>query len=156
MMCNGTSENLALTSLNSGPASSRPAIADLAHDSVELGSTQVQIAHPPMHNFSSGMKACSLTRKSLPSGHDPMGGYRFSLGTNAKRLPGDHAQTKRWSGRRFEEKSSRCSMIRKRGTGFPKRSCSNKKTERENDSKKSHPAREPLPFRSNRNGALDS
>ncbi len=28
----------------------------------------------------------------MPSGHDPMGGYRFSLGTNAKRLPGDHAQ----------------------------------------------------------------
>jgi hypothetical protein len=31
----------------------------------------------------------------MPSGHDPMGGYLFSLGTNAKRLPGDHAQTKR-------------------------------------------------------------
>jgi hypothetical protein len=37
----------------------------------------------------------SMIRKSMPSGHDPMGGYRFSLGTNAKRLPGDHAQTKR-------------------------------------------------------------
>jgi hypothetical protein len=24
-------------------------------------------------------------------------GYRFSLATNAKRLRGDHAQTKRWS-----------------------------------------------------------
>ena len=35
-------------------------------------------------------------------------GYRFSLGTNAKRLPGDHAQTKR--------------------------------LERDDDSKKSHPA----------------
>jgi hypothetical protein len=23
----------------------------------------------------------------MPSGHDPMGGNRFSLGTNAKRLP---------------------------------------------------------------------
>src|SRR5216683_7004977 len=31
-----------------------------------------------------------MIRKSMPSGHDPMGGYRFSLGTNAKRLPGDH------------------------------------------------------------------
>jgi hypothetical protein len=28
-----------------------------------------------------------MIRKSRPSGHDPMGGYRFSLGTNAKRLP---------------------------------------------------------------------
>ena len=36
----------------------------------------------------------SMIRKSMPSGHDPMGGYRFSRGTNAKRLPGDHAQTK--------------------------------------------------------------
>ena len=27
--------------------------------------------------------------------HDPQVRYRFSLGTNAKRLPGDHAQTKR-------------------------------------------------------------
>ena len=35
----------------------------------------------------------SLIRKSVPSGHD-MGGRRFSLGTNAKRSPGDHAQTK--------------------------------------------------------------
>src|SRR6266436_6921887 len=25
-----------------------------------------------------------MIRKSMPSGHDPMGGYRFSLGTNAK------------------------------------------------------------------------
>src|ERR1700704_1776574 len=50
----------------------------------------------------------SMIRKSMPSGHDPMGGYRFSLGTNAKRLPGDHAQTKN--------------------------------IERDDDSKKSHPA----------------
>src|SRR6266849_10430556 len=48
-----------------------------------------------------------MIRKSMPSGHDPMGGYRFSLGTNAKRLPRDHAQ---------------------------------KKIERDDDSKKSHPA----------------
>jgi hypothetical protein len=40
--------------------------------------------------------------------HDPEGAYRFSLGTNAKRLP--------------------------------RRSCSNKKIERDDDSKKSHPA----------------
>src|SRR5258705_9107933 len=50
----------------------------------------------------------SMIRKSMPSGHDPMGGYRFSLGTNAKRLP--------------------------------ERSCSNKKIERDDNSKKSHPA----------------
>src|SRR5882757_10205476 len=36
-----------------------------------------------------------MIRKSMPSGYDPMGGYRFSLATNAKRLRGDHAQTKR-------------------------------------------------------------
>ena len=36
----------------------------------------------------------SMIRKSMPSGHDPMGGYRLSLATNAKRLHGDHAQTK--------------------------------------------------------------
>src|SRR6267378_1672028 len=42
-----------------------------------------------------------MIRKSMPSGHDPMGGYRFSLATNAKRLRGDHAQTKRWSGMRL-------------------------------------------------------
>jgi hypothetical protein len=41
-----------------------------------------------------------MIRKSMPSGHDPMGGYRF----------------------------------------FRKRSCSNKKMERDDDSKKSHPA----------------
>jgi len=35
-----------------------------------------------------------MIRKSMPSGYDPMGGYRFSLATNAKRLRGDHAQTK--------------------------------------------------------------
>src|SRR5882762_3320520 len=40
-----------------------------------------------------------MIRKSMPSGHDPMGGYRFS-----------------------------------------ERSCSNKKIERDDDSKKSHPA----------------
>jgi hypothetical protein len=49
-----------------------------------------------------------MIRKSMPSGHDPMGGDRFSLGTNAKRLPGDHAQIK--------------------------------EIERDDDSKKSHPA----------------
>jgi len=36
--------------------------------------------------------------KSMPSGFDPMGGNRFSLGTNAKRLPGDHAQEKTATG----------------------------------------------------------
>src|SRR6266850_4644184 len=35
-----------------------------------------------------------MIRKSMPAGHDPMGGYRFSLATNAKRLRGDHAQKK--------------------------------------------------------------
>ena len=35
--------------------------------------------------------AWSMIRKSMPSGHDPMGGYRFPLGTNTKRLPGDGA-----------------------------------------------------------------
>src|SRR6266581_8834452 len=49
-----------------------------------------------------------MIRKSMPSGHDPMGGYRFFLGTNAKRLPGGHAQQK--------------------------------DIERDDDSKKSHPA----------------
>jgi len=34
-----------------------------------------------------------MIRKSMPSGYDPMGGRRFSLATNAKRLRGDHAQT---------------------------------------------------------------
>src|SRR5258705_6720498 len=47
-------------------------------------------------------------------------------------------------------------MIRKSGTGFPKRSCSNNKLERDDDSKKSHPAlgpaveqraRDRIPFR---------
>src|SRR5437868_12431956 len=33
-------------------------------------------------------------------------------------------------------------MIRKSGTGFPKRSCSNKRIERDDDSKKSHHALE--------------
>src|SRR5438309_9824378 len=51
-------------------------------------------------------------------------------------------------------------MSRKSGTGFPsrqtrnafaRRSCSNKKIERDDDSKKSHHALE-LPFRFNRNG----
>jgi hypothetical protein len=32
------------------------------------------------------------------------------------------------------------------GTGFPKRSCSNKELERDDDSKKSHPAPVELPF----------
>jgi hypothetical protein len=39
----------------------------------------------------------SMIRKSMPSGHDPMGGHRFSLARNAKRLRGDHTQTKRSS-----------------------------------------------------------
>ena len=46
----------------------------------------------------------SMIRKSMPSGHDPMGGHRFSLATNAKRLRGDHAQTKRWSGMTIRRK----------------------------------------------------
>src|SRR5882672_9342793 len=70
MMCNCTSENLAPTSLNSGPASSRPAVADVAHDSVELGSTQVQIAHPPMRNFSAG-------NQSLPAAAADHGANRL-------------------------------------------------------------------------------
>src|SRR6266850_2530637 len=45
-----------------------------------------------------------MIRKSMPLGHDPMGGYRFSLGTNAKRLPGDHAPTKSWSGMTIRRK----------------------------------------------------
>src|SRR5882724_7587943 len=32
-----------------------------------------------------------MIRKSMPSGYDPMGGHRFSLATNAKRLRGDYA-----------------------------------------------------------------
>jgi hypothetical protein len=28
----------------------------------------------------------SMIRKSTPSGYDPMGGYRFSLATNAERV----------------------------------------------------------------------
>jgi hypothetical protein len=44
----------------------------------------------------------------MPSGHDPMGGYRFSL--------------------------------RDEREAFARRSCSNKKMERHDDSKKSHPA----------------
>ena len=28
----------------------------------------------------------SMIRKSMPSGHDPMGGNRFSLATNAERV----------------------------------------------------------------------
>jgi hypothetical protein len=50
------------------------------------------------------MAAWSMIRKSMPSGHDPMGGYRFSLGTNAKRLPKGHAQTKRQSGMTIRRK----------------------------------------------------
>jgi methylmalonyl-CoA/ethylmalonyl-CoA epimerase len=34
----------------------------------------------------------STIRKSMPSGYDPMGGYQFSLATNASRLRGDRAQ----------------------------------------------------------------
>jgi len=45
-----------------------------------------------------------MIRKSMPLGHDPMGGYRFSLATNAKRLPGDHAPTKSWSGMTIRRK----------------------------------------------------
>src|SRR5712671_5258093 len=49
-----------------------------------------------------------MIRKSMPSGHDPMGGYRFSLATKRE--------------------------------AFARRSCSNEKIERDDDSKKSHPA----------------
>jgi hypothetical protein len=35
-----------------------------------------------------------MIRKTMPSGYDRMGGGRFSLATNAKRLRGDHAQNK--------------------------------------------------------------
>src|SRR5712664_3464832 len=65
MMCNGTSENLAPTSLNSGPASSRPAVADVAHDSVELGSTQVQwrIANAQFLIGECGPRASSVSKR---------------------------------------------------------------------------------------------
>ncbi len=36
-----------------------------------------------------------MIRKKHALGYDPMGGNRFSLGTNAKRLPGHYAPTKR-------------------------------------------------------------
>src|SRR6266567_7740082 len=42
--------------------------------------------------------------KSMPSGHDPTGGCRFPLVTNAKRLPGDHAQTRNQSGMTIRRK----------------------------------------------------
>jgi hypothetical protein len=51
-----------------------------------------------------------MIRKSMPLGHDPMGGYRF--------FPRDKREA------------------------FARRSCSNKKIERDDDSKKSHPALE--------------
>src|SRR5712675_69757 len=90
-----------------------------------------------------------MIRKSMPSGHDPMGGYRFSLGTNAKRLPGDHAQTKRWSGMTIRGKVIPLQhdpekwvpvFPRDKRKAFARRSCSNKKMERDDDSRKSHPA----------------
>ena len=51
--------------------------------------------------------------RKKPAPHLMRGGFRFSLGTNARRLPGDHAPTR--------------------------------KIERDDDSKKSHPALAPLP-----------
>jgi len=47
----------------------------------------------------------------MPSGHDPMGGYRFSLTTNAKRLRGDHAQTKSESLTAHASRRSRRSLL---------------------------------------------
>src|SRR6266403_4734245 len=52
-----------------------------------------------------------MIRKSMPSGHDPMGGYRFSLTTNAKRLRGDHAQTKSESLTAHASRRSRRSLL---------------------------------------------
>ena len=51
---------------------------------------------PPPRSVSA--KRESMIRKSMRLGHDAMGGYRFSLAANAKRLRGDYAQTKGWSG----------------------------------------------------------
>ena len=36
-----------------------------------------------------------MMQRSFALEHDPESGYRFSLATNATRLRGDHAQTKR-------------------------------------------------------------
>jgi hypothetical protein len=44
----------------------------------------------------------SMIRKSLPSGFDPMGGIRFSEKHALGLDPGDHAQTKSWSGMPIE------------------------------------------------------
>ena len=49
----------------------------------------------------------STIRKSMPSGHDPMGGHRFSLATNAKRLRAEIIlKQEDRAGRRIEENSS--------------------------------------------------
>jgi len=40
-----------------------------------------------------------MIRKSMPSGYDPMGGYRFSLATNAERVCAEimlKQQTRAW------------------------------------------------------------
>jgi len=55
-------------------------------------------ALPRQNGFAAPRPQCAEARQPLLNkGLDVIlkSGYRFSLGTNAKRLPGDHAQTKR-------------------------------------------------------------
>jgi len=66
-----------------------------------------------------------MIRKSMPSGYDPMGGYRFSLATNAERVCAEIM---------LEQKS----MIRKSGYRFSEKIMLEQKIERDDDSKKSH------------------
>jgi len=62
-----------------------------------------------------------VIRKGMPSGHDPMGGHRFSEKIMLKQ-------------------KDRAVFPRDKREAFARRSCSNKKIERDDDSKKSHPA----------------
>jgi len=65
-----------------------------------------------------------MIRKSMPSGYDPMGGYRFSLATSAERVCAEIMLEQK-----IEHDPEKWIPV------FRKRSCSNK---RDDDSKKSH------------------
>src|SRR6266852_3874551 len=65
----------------------------IAHDVITKPFSVADIRTAVADALATRRTVSSMIRKSMPSGCDPVGGRRFSLATNAKRLRGDHAQT---------------------------------------------------------------
>jgi hypothetical protein len=64
----------------------QPEMADLRNFMTHLAGFWTAAPALSKGDVNPGQGGSSMIRKSMPSGHDPMGGSRFSLATNAERV----------------------------------------------------------------------